>query len=135
MTESINNHLDRISDKLATVSQLIECGFLKKKGNKVCGKLIVEIIYDDEASMIVIEQGMAGQDFPIHIHKNCIQLLICIRGKFLINVPNDNIVRVLHPRDVFTVSENKAHSVHCLDNHSKLIGVVIPSDPAYNMVG
>lgn len=135
MTDNVNNHLDRVTDKLATVSQLISCGFLKQKGNKICGNLIVETVYDDEASMIVIEKGMAGQDFPLHVHVNCMQLLICVHGKFSVRIPNENIIRVLRPKSVFTVGENQAHSVHCLEDNSKLIGVVIPAEPAYRTEG
>ena len=127
----LNNKLDHVSDMLATVEQLIKCGKLKKQRNKICGDLIVETVYDDEASMIVIEKGMSGQTFPAHFHRDCIQFLVCVRGRFMINVPNDNIMRVLKPKDCFTVPENKVHSVHCLENGSKLIGVVIPAEPAY----
>jgi mannose-6-phosphate isomerase-like protein (cupin superfamily) len=131
----LNKKLDHVSDMLATVSQLIASGLLKRNRNKIAApdskKLVVETIYDDEASMIVIEQGMKGMDFPLHLHDGCVQFLICVRGRFTINVPSDNIIRVLRPKDCFTVPENKLHSVHCLENGSKLIGVVIPAEPAY----
>lgn len=127
----LNIKLDHVSDILATVNQLIARGKLKKQKNKLIGDLVVETIYDDEASMIVIEKGMAGQDFPMHFHDGCVQFLICVRGRFTINVPDDHILRLLKPKDCFTVEANKLHSVHCLEDGSKLIGVVIPAEPAY----
>lgn len=131
MTDRINKQMDRVTDLLSTVTQLIECGSLKRHGNKVCGQLVVETIYDDEASMVVIEHGMKGQDFPLHIHSKCIQFLICVKGKFAINVPGDAIMQVITSKKCFTVSESVPHSVHCLEDDSKLIGVVVPAEPAY----
>ena len=133
MTENIQNQLNRTSDVLATVAQLIASGKLQRDKNKILGQLIVETVYDDEASMIVIECGMAGQSFPSHIHDKCIQYLICVRGRFSVNVPQDNIVRVIQAKECFTVGENVAHSVHCLEDNSKLIGIVIPVEPAYRI--
>lgn len=131
----LKDKMNHISDMLATVEQLIQSGKLKRNHNKIIpledGKLIVETVYDDDASMVVIEKGMAGQDFPLHIHKDCIQFLICVKGKFSINLPEDNLIRVIRPKDCFTVSESCPHSVHCLENDSKLIGVVIPAEPMY----
>jgi len=129
----LNKQMDRVSDMLATVSQLIECGRLKKDKNKVLGDLIVETIYDDECSMVVIERGMKGQTFPLHIHVGCVQYLVCVKGKFSINIPSDGIFKVLKPSECFAVGSSIAHSVHCLEDGSKLIGVVIPPEPAYRM--
>lgn len=133
----LNKRLDRITDDLATVEQLFKAGKLKRQGSKITAanvpmeQLVVETVYDDEASMVVIEHGQKGAWFPLHLHKNCIQFLICVRGKFAIRVPSDDILRVIKPKDCFKVDENSAHSVHCLEDDSKLIGVVVPAEPMY----
>ena len=132
MTE-LNDRMDRISDTLLTLEQLIASGKLKCIKNKIVGELIVETVYDDEASMVVIEQGKKGQMFPLHTHVGCIQFLICVRGKFSIKVPLDNIARIIKAKDCFTVPADMAHSVHCLEDGSKLIGVVIPAEPMYRI--
>ena len=130
MTE-LNDRMDMISEKLLCLEQLIRCGVLKKLRNKVCGDLTVETIYDDETSVVVIEKGLKGQSFPQHIHKGCIQFLICVKGKFSVDVPSENLTRILKTKGCFTVGESVPHSVHCLEDNSKLIGVVIPTEPMY----
>lgn len=131
MTEHLTKHMDKVSDMLLTVEQLICSGALASHKNKVCGQLIVETVYDDEASMVVIEHGKRGEVFPLHCHKGCVQFLICVKGRFSVHVPSDDIIRILKPNACFVVEESKMHSVHCLEDNSKLVGVVIPPDPSY----
>ena len=45
MTE-LNDRMDRLSDTLLSLEQLIRCGKLKKHQNKVCGDLIVETVIE-----------------------------------------------------------------------------------------
>lgn len=129
--EDVLISLDRASDMLYTVEQLIKLGSLKRKGNVISSPLNVETVYDKDASVVVIEQGNKGDVFPTHKHEGAVQFLICIQGRFSINFEGTTIVRILNAKECASVPENQAHSVHCLENGSKLIGVVIPIDPAY----
>jgi len=68
-------------------------------------------------------------NWPTHIHKNSIEYLVVIKGKFLLKI--DEEVRSMVKGDCASIPLGVKHSCVSLEDDSQIIGICIPPEEAY----
>jgi len=123
--------LDKATENLRTVSNLIKAGEIRMKNNalEMDAGIIFKTIYGDKATVTIAEYPKQGGRTPAHCHKASKEFLICITGQ--ISVTFGKNYRVLKPGDCISLDKSIHHSCTALEDNSRLIAICVPEDEDY----
>jgi quercetin dioxygenase-like cupin family protein len=128
-SEKVNHQLTRVKD-------LLDLGVLKYASMGVLdnqeSSSKTEIIYDEGVSIGVTVGDKEGAVYPRHRHVNSVQYLICVEGKFAIEIfETKKIIRIIEMGECVSVPPDIEHEIITLVEKSKLVSVCVPQEPSY----
>jgi len=127
---------DKVNSQLTRVQDLLDLGLLKYSAIGVLDNQEenskTEIIYDEDVSIGITTGDKEGAVYPKHRHINSVQYLICVEGKFAIEIfETKKIIRIIDIGECVSIPLNVEHEIVTLVEKSKLVSVCVPQEPAY----
>jgi len=134
--DKINITSDRVNLQLTRVKDLLDLGLLKYSSDGIFDNkelnLTTEVIYDDGASITITNGKKEGAIYPKHRHVTSIQYVICVAGKFAVEIfETKKIIRIVDIGECVSIPPNVEHEIITLMENSKMVSICIPQEPAY----
>jgi len=128
----VEKAVNRLKKRQITIDKLLDSEeiHLKGKNGNLTWKL--DVMYqrkDCSLGFASCKQSGGIGTFPMHVHKDSAEYLICVRGSVLFSM-EDGIQRILNEGDCASIPPNREHSTKALDDDTKLVYVCVPHDPA-----
>jgi quercetin dioxygenase-like cupin family protein len=130
----INSKLDLTNKKLDAIQTLFNVKGEDIKGKpgefKFCDSVDLKTVFQTKGVTVsYVTYSKKDIGYPIHIHENVVEYLICTKGSFVFKVSGN--FRVLDVGDCAKIPAGKDHTTIPLEDGSELIGICIPPDPAF----
>lgn len=131
MTEVLTK-LKNIRDVQQTIDTLLSSQKVVVDGGKCINTWSIEEVYTGKDCNF----GFAYSDidgkstFPLHIHADSIEYLICVKGSVRLTIA-DKVTRILNTGDCASIPPGSLHTTTPLEPASKLVYVCIPPDGTF----
>lgn len=125
----LQRKIDSIREAQATIDTLLASKSVVVDGGKSVDTWSIEELYAQEDCNLGFAYSDIGgrTHFPMHVHADSIEYLICVRGRLLLNIEN-KVTRVMNVGDCASIPVGVTHNTTPLEPYSKLVYVCIPPD-------
>ena len=134
MTDALNQELDKVKAMQLTIDKMLQRGSLALKraddsGASIANKWVLEPIYqgDDCSIGFVHIANIQLGECEQHLHKNCREYLVVVKGCILLNVEGRDI-RVVREGECCAIESGILHYSKPLVNDTKLAYICVPRD-------